>query len=323
MKTYEKLFQEGSLSEESYNKLKTNDSGLFSLGLELKVLLYAGVLLLATGLGIAIYKNIDTIGHLVIIVMIAVISAGSFYYCLKNAVPYSTKRTNSPNILFDYILLLGGLTLISFIGYLQFQYSVFGSYTGLTFLFPAIILFAAAYYFDHLGVLSMAITSFAAFAGISVSPMQLIEGSNFEIQPLIYTGITVGALLIAAGWITAFKNIKAHFRFTYYNFGMHLLYIFTLSGLFENNGLIFLILLVAETFFFIQHAKQTHSFYIMLIAVLYAYIGTTYVFFRIIFKLRFEILSLYGGFIYLIISSILIIRFLRDYRNKLRSHDHI
>ena len=51
----------------------------FSLHWELRTLLYAGVLLLSSGIGIIIYDNIETIGHTAIIVLIAVACAGCFY----------------------------------------------------------------------------------------------------------------------------------------------------------------------------------------------------------------------------------------------------
>jgi len=45
---------------------------MFSLHWELKTLLYLGIVLLTTGLGILVYKNIDTIGHQVIVAIIAI-----------------------------------------------------------------------------------------------------------------------------------------------------------------------------------------------------------------------------------------------------------
>jgi membrane-anchored glycerophosphoryl diester phosphodiesterase (GDPDase) len=55
----------------------------FSLHWELKTLLYLGIVLLTTGLGILIYKNIDTIGHQVIVAIIAIGCAACFGYLPK------------------------------------------------------------------------------------------------------------------------------------------------------------------------------------------------------------------------------------------------
>ncbi|MDQ6764326.1 MAG: hypothetical protein M3015_17115 [Bacteroidota bacterium] len=65
--------------------------------------------------------------------------------------------------MFDYILLFGCLSLLTFVGYLQFEYNVFGNKWGLATFIPMVVLFMAAYYFDHLGVLILAIVNLAAW----------------------------------------------------------------------------------------------------------------------------------------------------------------
>ena len=78
---------------------------LFSLHWQLKTLLYLGVSLLSAGLGIYIYQNIDSIGHLTIVVLIGLISAGSFFYSMKNVIAFSREKVKSPGIWHNYILL--------------------------------------------------------------------------------------------------------------------------------------------------------------------------------------------------------------------------
>src|SRR3712207_4120872 len=103
---FERLLTEGLLSESSLEKVRTQVRGqLFSLHYELKTLLYLGVLLLSSGLGILIYKNIDTIGHQVVILLIMLVSAGSFTYCLKRKRPFRWAKVEAPTPFFDYILL--------------------------------------------------------------------------------------------------------------------------------------------------------------------------------------------------------------------------
>ncbi|HYH14359.1 MAG TPA: DUF2157 domain-containing protein, partial [Flavisolibacter sp.] len=125
--TFEKLYTEGLISENSFQTIRARISTqLFSVHYELKTILYLGVLLLSTGLGILIYKNIDTIGHQVVICLIMLISAGSFTYCLKRKRPFSWNKVEAPNPFFDYVLLLGCLTFITLVGYTQVQYTIFG-----------------------------------------------------------------------------------------------------------------------------------------------------------------------------------------------------
>ncbi|HTB08152.1 MAG TPA: DUF2157 domain-containing protein, partial [Bacteroidia bacterium] len=190
------LLADNTISEASYKKIDVSrSSALFSLNFELKTLLYAGVLLLSSGLGVLIYKNIDSIGHMAIILFIAAISTGCFVYCIRKSIPYSNNKVESPGIMFDYTLLFGCLTFVSFVGYLQFQYTVFGNYDDLAALIPALVFFAAAYYFDHLGVLSMAITTFAAYIGIAITPLELLKNNDFSGDRLIYSGLVLGLFL--------------------------------------------------------------------------------------------------------------------------------
>ena len=60
-----------------------------SIHWELRVILYLGVTLLTTGLGILIYNNIDTIGHISIIGLITVACGACFFYGFKHRLPYS------------------------------------------------------------------------------------------------------------------------------------------------------------------------------------------------------------------------------------------
>ena len=177
---FEQLHAGGHVSDASLQKIKAVQSNkLFSVHWEFKAMLYLGVLLLSGGLSILVYKNIDTIGHQVILFVIAAVCAGSFFYCFKKKLPYSNSKVLSPDSFFDYILLLGCLTFITFVGYLQFQYNVFGNRYGLATFIPMLVLFFTAYYFDHLGVHSMAITTLAAWAGIAVTPARILQKNDF------------------------------------------------------------------------------------------------------------------------------------------------
>jgi hypothetical protein len=64
---------------------------------------------------------------------------------------------------------------LTFVGYLQFEYNVFGNKWGLATFIPMVLLFMSAYYFDDLGVLSIAIVNLATWVGITVTPLQLLS----------------------------------------------------------------------------------------------------------------------------------------------------
>lgn len=322
---FEKLSEEGIVSSGSLQKVKsTAGKGLFSLHWELKTILYLGVLLLSGGLGILIYKNIDTIGHQAILFAIAGLCLGCFYYAQKHKPHFSWNKALSPNGFFDYIVLLACLLFVTFITYMQAQYNVFGTRYGLATFIPLLVLFFSAYYFDHLGVLSMAITNFAAWLGVSITPYHIFSQNDFSSDRLIYTGLLIGGILIAAGLLSKHKNIKQHFAFTYYNFGINILFIALLSGLFvfEEMYLIWFLALAGVAAAIYSLALKNRSFYFLLITIIYAYIGITYVAMRALLQGSGEG-SIYLGIFYFIGSGIGIAVFLVNLNKKVKHHDSV
>ena len=254
----------------------------FSLHWELKTILYLGVLLLNAGLGWLIYLNLDTIGHGAIIAAIALVCAGSFTYTWLHRVPYSPEKTVSVSPFYDYALLLGCLTFLIMEGYLQYQYQIFGEKYGMATFIPMVLFFGAAYLFDHRGVLSLAITALASWVGIAVTPNSLLLNFDFSGSRLIYTGLLLGLLLTGAAFYLNSRNIKKHFDFTYLNFGSHILFVSCLAGLMVlEMGWLFAPLLALITAAFIAYARREQSFYFLIVAVVYAYWGLSYLVFQL------------------------------------------
>ncbi|MEO5572687.1 MAG: DUF2157 domain-containing protein [Bacteroidia bacterium] len=320
-----KLKADGLLTEIQQQKIsESSRNKLFSLNFELRTLLYCGILLATTGFGILVYKNIDTIGHSVVIGLIALLCAGCFVYCFRKRSPYSNLKVESPNAFFDYILLAGCLLFLTLEGYLQFQYNVFGNRFGLATIIPAILFFALAYFFDHKGVLSMAITALCAWIGITVTPLDLLSHNDFSGVHFIYSALAVGIIFMAVSYISNVRDIKKHFSFTYLNFGANMMFIAALSGMFTMGyGLIYFLILAALVYYFIRYARKENSFYFLLIAVIYGYIGFTYQLFYLLDKSGLTIIFTYIGFLYFVVSCVFIIRFLKNHKKFLHSDDHI
>lgn len=277
---FKKWHAEGLITDTSLRRAETSeDRGLFSLFVELRFLLYLGVLLLTGGLGILVYKNIDTIGHQAVLAFIALVTAGCFAYCFRKKEPFRWVKVEAPNSFFDYVLLLGCLSLLIFLGYLQYQYDVFGDRYGLATFIPMVILFATAYTFDHLGVLSLAITNLAAWAGIALTPLTILKAGNWSDPRLIYTGMLLGAILLVWARLSWQRGYKAHFELTYTNFGLHLFFIAALTGLFtfDNIYLFWFAGLTLIGWFCFRQAMRRRSFYFVLVVLAYMYIGLSYV----------------------------------------------
>jgi hypothetical protein len=327
---FRNLHAEGLITDASLERVKAvEENRLFSLHWELKTLLYLGVVLLSGGLGILVYKNIDTIGHQTILIFIALVCCGCFYYCLRKGSPFSRYPVAAPNPFFDYILLLGCLSFITFIGYLQFEYTLFGSSYGLATFIPMLVLFICAYYFDHLGVLSLAITNLAAWAGISITPLRILQENHFSDSRLIYTGMVLGVLLVLAGVASERRDLKKHFEFTYSNFGVHILFISGLAGLFRFDRIYplwFMLLSGIAVIVYLQALKK-RSFYFILVVILYMYVALSYVVVDLLWSILRKgndgIGAVYLGFFYFILSAIGVVRLLIILNRKMKTHDSL
>lgn len=324
--TFTRLHQQGLIPDDALQLVKDHSRKPIQLNNDLRVTLYAGILFLTSGLGIIIYKNIDRIGHLAIISTVSIATLLCFVYSFKNALPFTWRKSSQTTLIYDYVLLLGCLLLLIVTGYLQLEYNVFGQRWGLATFIPMCILFAAAYYFDHLGVLSMAIVNLAAWLGITVTPLHLFKVNDFSNHQLIYAGLVLGAVLIAISLLTRHHQLKQHFTFTYYNFGTHFLLLSALIATFTFDAYYFLwfpVVVIASSYTFFQ-ALQTHSFYFLVVATIYFYAGISYVFIR--FITANAVLSnfmLYILLLYLILSAVALLMFLMRYNKIFRQHDRI
>lgn len=285
---------------------------------ELRLLLYAGILLFNAGLGIIIYENIDTIGHQAIIAVIALLTAACFYYTYRKSLPYSPEEVVNSNKFQEYALLLGCVSFLALEGYLQYQFRLFGTHYGLAILIPTLLFFACAYRFDHRGVLSMAITGLASWLGLTIAPLSVLSGNDLTDLKILAPAIILGTLLMLAGWLSEKFRIKKHFSYTYIFLGGNLAELAALSGLFEQaDKMIYAILSLAFCCFFILRARQEQSLIFLLLGVIYTYITVTnLLFFMLGDSLFFSIQA-----VYLTCSSVAVIYFLLNYKKFLRIRD--
>jgi len=319
MNIIHKLIQDGVLNEQEGAAVDAFEREKpMSIHWELKTILYLGILLLVSGIGILVYLNIDTIGHQAIIAAISVSAGFCFYYGFKHKLPYTTSQVTYESPLFDYVVLLGCLLLGVLIGYLQFQYSIFGLHYGLATMVPTLVYFAAAYVFDHKGILSLGITGFAAWAGISATPMHLLSENNFNDLDIILSAVGVGLILAGFSKFAEVKDIKKHFGFTYNNFAANILFIATLAALFDQEyKVISFIFLAGVCFYYLRYAIAQQSFLFLLLSVLYGYIGLTYAFFSVLINMA-NTFSFILGMFFVLASCAGIILFFIYYKRILK-----
>jgi hypothetical protein len=247
---------------------------------DLLFVLYAGILLPVYGLGTLIYRNIDAIGHGVVAGVIAVLCAGCFIGGRKYTSGFSRSKTEPAHYVADYLVLPGALLLPLLAGYIQYAYQFFGERWGLATFVPMVLLFLAAYYYDHLGVLSLAVANLAAWLGITVAPLQMMEDNDFTNEKLIYTGVLLGCLLLLMAYASVQRNIKSHFADIYRNFGLHIFFISLTAGLFHFHfpfpAVMWFLFIGVACYLLATRALLINSYYLMVVTALYAYVGVSY-----------------------------------------------
>lgn len=117
--------EQGKISPEQHAHL----AGLsrrepLSLFLELNVLLYAGVLAFVAGLGWTVTTWSQQLGDVLVLTILSIILAASFWYCFFRTPAWSPAETPAPSPIFDYVLYLGSLVWLIELAYLENRFHV-------------------------------------------------------------------------------------------------------------------------------------------------------------------------------------------------------
>lgn len=322
---FESLLNRGLISEDSFQRLSNAAaSPMVSLHREIRILLYLGILLISSGVGVLVYKHIADLGHLAILGSLAIAFIACFGYCFwwRNI---KSQVGLKPTALYDYIVLLGNLLLLIIIGYLQTQFQLFGNRWGLASFIPMVLLFAAAYYFDHKGVLSLAIINLAAWAGITINRGTWYGISALNEQGTIVTAFLLSAALILWAGFVKRSTVKPHFSETYLQFGFHGLFISAIAGemYFPSLYLVWFMAVLLAGYFFLRKANAEKSAYFMVITCLYIYFSISYLFSAKIFSKISGDTELYANLFYYVATGVGMAFLLNSLNKKIRSNDRI
>jgi len=126
---------------------------------ELRLLTWAGVMLISWGVGLYISKHLDDIGPLAIAATIGIAAIACYAWSLF-------KRSRQAALADDYVLLLAALLASADVGYIEHHYHLLGASWSRHFLFLALLHAATAYFFNSRLVLSLSVASLAAWLGI-------------------------------------------------------------------------------------------------------------------------------------------------------------
>jgi hypothetical protein len=321
-KATQKLWEKQLISDNQKQEIDAYRSkNIFSIHTELLFLLYISVVLFTSGVGIFVYKNIDTIGHLAILTLNFLLMLVCFIFCFKKAKVYSNEEVFFDNPVYDYIVLTGSILACIFLSYANYQYHVFDSDYQWVSLISAVLCFVVAYYFDNKMVLSMAITALAAFLGISVTPKNILGNEIYNNIFLTYSGILLSIALILWMEYSLKKAIKKHFYFVFVMFALHLAGVCLISGLISDQWYVFLVLTVFFVYYFLKLSYRFAATSVFVFTLIYGYIALIILLaklFEYIYIPEMAFIIIYASPLFYIGSIFLFIRLVRDFNKKLK-----
>jgi hypothetical protein len=171
----------GLLDQAATTRAIALDRGtIFSVFEELRFALYAAVAAITAGIGILLKENLDHIGPLTLIVVLALVAAGCYASALR-----TQWRNEARSIAGDYLLLLGALIMSADLGYAESQFHWLGPNWSWQLLILAVIHAITAYALSSRLVLSVSLASLAGWFGIEAHISSLFQSGG----SLSHTGV--------------------------------------------------------------------------------------------------------------------------------------
>ena len=245
----------------------------FSLYVEIHALLYIGVVAMVAGFVWTFRESLANLGHLAILSMFAALIGASFYYCFTRGRPYSNDEVEQPSIVLDYVLYFGCLMFSGMLVYLEVQMGVFRGWE--THLLLASIVFGGlAYRFDNRFVLSLALSTLAAYLGLTLDIFDLDTFDAFDTHRLRFSAMGYAIFAGALGYALYRQGIKRHFLDVYLHVGANAFLLATLTGVPDDaTGLLYLALLLPLAAALLYLGVRFDRFAFVAYGTLYGYAG--------------------------------------------------
>ena len=240
-----------------------------SVSLELNVLLYLGVLSIAAGLLWTVRTHFTNLGDTAVVLALSVIVALCVWYCVSRAQPYSPGEVESPTPIFDYVLYLGCLVFAIELAFVEMRFALLKDAWDTYVLVSAGVFFAAAYRFDNRFVLSLALSTLAAWFGIKLTRFGFGSADSMRASALVYGALVAGTCLTLQR-----LAITPHFVETHLHQAATAAFIALTSGVTSGNtGFFYLIGLLMLAAVSIAHGIRRREFAFVAYGAVYPYIG--------------------------------------------------
>jgi hypothetical protein len=269
-----KLHRENKLSAgQTELLLDLQENRIFSIHRELRFFLYIGILMVIAGAGLTVKQYFADLGNIAVISALTLCSAAALAYCFWKGESFATGEVPSSGLAFDYILFFGCAFYSLDIAYIETQLHILGDWWENYLLVSVALFFFLSYRFDNRLVLSLALSTLAAWFGFTLAEHHLSFSEYYRLSALAY-----GSLVLLGGIVLCRLAVKIHFFDVYLNFAVHFLCIALISGVFEYK--IFSLYfpgLLAVCAALAYYAVRVRKFLYMVYAVLYGYIGLSIV----------------------------------------------
>jgi hypothetical protein len=191
---------------------------IFSVFEELRFALYAAVAAITAGIGLLIKDNLDRIGPITLIVVLALASSGCYATALRKQWQGKERSIGG-----DYLLLLGALIVSADLGYAESQFHWLGTEWQWYLLILAAFHGATAYGLRSRLVLCTSIAALAAWFGIEGRVTTLFNVGGSGVALGIHAMVCAGTLLVCraanrrlggpATFESVFENFAANIGF--------------------------------------------------------------------------------------------------------------
>lgn len=244
---------------------------LLSVHYELRLVLYLGVLLTVAGVGLLVQQNLERLGPLTVAVGLGLAALACLGWAARRVPPFSWSEAASPDLAFDYVLLLGVLVAAADLAYVEAQFTPLGAGWPWHLLIVSLFMAAVAVRADSRVILSLALSTFAAWRGVSASLLERGLWSGEE-GALRANAAACGVLFVVLGVVVLRAGLKPHFEPTLVHFGWLLILASLLLGVDEAAQSW---LLAAVGAALAAWAFRARRFVLFAMGVLAAYVGVT------------------------------------------------
>lgn len=203
----DELVKTGVLERGAAVPLRRVASGsLVSVRGELRVLLWAGVLLVTTGVGLLVKQHLDRIGPVALAVAIGVVALGCLAWAWRRAPDHDA------SLAFDSVLLLGALLAAADLAFVEVKFTPLGPNWRWHLVIVAAAYAGLAFRFHSKALFSLSLTSFAAWRGVSIVGVAAPWGEGSHNDRLLVEALICGVLFLALGKLLGRVRVKAGFE---------------------------------------------------------------------------------------------------------------